>query len=143
LKLPDALKNHPLLLGQIVVSLPFIHASLRIFGFHHTLGLLQKSPSRACADENHMAQPISQAIVMGQLANAVAHKFRMSCLDRSVLLWWLLRRRGAHAALVLGAPLEKQAQFVAHAWIEYNGTIINDTPWVRSHYAVLTAYENR
>jgi hypothetical protein len=142
LRLRNAPLNHPALLGQIVFALPVIHVSLRVLGFKRTLSLLKKFPHGATADNSDNAQQTSQAIIIGQMVNAVATRFTMSCLDRSVLLWWLLRQKGAPAALVLGAPLEKRAQFVAHAWVECDETIVNDTPQIHSHYAVLTSYDN-
>ena len=138
----NVLREHPVLLAQIMFSLPFIHLSLRILGFKRTLNILQKLSTNTRIDDNHSVRQLPQAAEVGQLVNAVASRFRMSCLDRSVALWWLLQRQSAPAALYLAAPLEKQAQFEAHAWVECNGIVVNDAPQVRSRYAILTSYDN-
>lgn len=59
---------------------------------------------------------------------------RANCLDRSLTLWALLRRRGIHAGLQLGARKDQEC-FDAHAWIELDGVVLNDSDDVRQRYA--------
>jgi hypothetical protein len=61
------------------------------------------------------------------LLNATARHlpFEATCLERSIGLWWMLRRRGYEADLRLGARLEAE-RFEAHAWIERGGVVLND-----------------
>lgn len=56
------------------------------------------------------------------------------CLQRSAATACLLRRYGAQAELVIGA---QQMPFKAHAWVEVDGCIVNDKPYMRERYAVL------
>lgn len=56
------------------------------------------------------------------------------CLGRSLVLWFLLRRRGIDAELVLGAVANGTSEFLAHAWVEVDGKPVNDTPDVRERY---------
>jgi len=66
---------------------------------------------------------------------AAAHTFfQSSCLDRSVLLWALLRRRGIDSDLFLGVRRDP-GNFEAHAWVEINGAVLNDTDDVRERFA--------
>ena len=51
---------------------------------------------------------------------------RATCLRRSILLWWLLRRDGIETVLRVGVNREDGA-FNAHAWVEYLGRPVNDT----------------
>lgn len=57
------------------------------------------------------------------------------CLQRAASLLLLLRRHGWNASLVLGA---QPVPFRSHAWIELNGTVVGDKPYMRELYQVLT-----
>jgi transglutaminase superfamily protein len=56
------------------------------------------------------------------------------CLQRSAAATCLLRRHGVPAKMVLGA---KQMPFKAHAWVEVNGGVIGDKPYMREIYGIL------
>jgi Transglutaminase-like superfamily len=56
------------------------------------------------------------------------------CLQRSVATTLLLRRNGQNAVLVLGA---QDLPFRAHAWVEINGSVVNDKPYAAEMYTVL------
>ena len=55
------------------------------------------------------------------------------CLQRSATLTCLLRKSGVRAEMVLGV---QQLPFRAHAWVEVNGSVVNDKPYVSEIYAV-------
>jgi hypothetical protein len=58
---------------------------------------------------------------------------RVLCLQRSAATAALLRRHGWNAEMVTGVqilPLE------SHAWVEIDGTIVNDAPYMREIYQV-------
>jgi hypothetical protein len=46
--------------------------------------------------------------------------FRTNCLEQSLVLWWLLRRRRIAADLKIGARKEAN-RFQAHAWVDFQG----------------------
>jgi len=55
-------------------------------------------------------------------------------LQRSAATACLLKKYGVAAQLVIGTqPLP----FKAHAWVEVEGTVVNDKPYIREMYAVL------
>jgi hypothetical protein len=56
------------------------------------------------------------------------------CLQRSAATVCLLKQQGVAARLVIGA---QQMPFRAHAWVEVDGQVLNDKPYVREIYAVL------
>jgi hypothetical protein len=56
------------------------------------------------------------------------------CLQRSAATACLLREYGVPAQLVIGA---QQMPFKAHAWVEVEGRVVNDKPYMREMYAVL------
>ena len=50
---------------------------------------------------------------------------RILCLERSLVLFYELKRSGVPAALRLGA---RAFPFAAHAWVELEGSPVNETP---------------
>jgi len=56
------------------------------------------------------------------------------CLQRSAATACLLKRRGVPAQMMIGA---QQMPFRSHAWVEVDGRVVNDKPYMREMYAVL------
>ena len=56
------------------------------------------------------------------------------CLQRSAATACLLKKYGVPAQMVIGA---QQMPFKAHAWVEVDGRVVNDKPYMREMYAVL------
>jgi len=56
------------------------------------------------------------------------------CLHRSAATALLLKKHGIPAQLAIGA---QQFPFRAHAWVELEGRVINDKPYMPEVYAVL------
>jgi hypothetical protein len=56
------------------------------------------------------------------------------CLQRSAATVLLLRQYGWDAAMVIGVQM---LPFQSHAWVEIQGAVINDKPYVRDIYRVL------
>lgn len=59
---------------------------------------------------------------------------KVRCLQRSAATALLLRRYGAPAEMVIGAQI---IPFKSHAWVEVDGTIVNDKPYMLDIYRVL------
>lgn len=59
---------------------------------------------------------------------------RVLCLQRSAATALLLRRLGHEAQLVIGVQL---LPFYSHAWVELDGRVVNDKPYVREKFEVL------
>lgn len=62
---------------------------------------------------------------------------RVLCLQRSAAATLLLRHHGFPAQMVIGV---KQFPFRSHAWVEIDGTIVNDKPYLRDIYQELERY---
>jgi hypothetical protein len=56
------------------------------------------------------------------------------CLQRSAATTCILRAHGVPAELVIGT---QQIPFKAHAWVEVDGHVVNDKPYMPEMYAVL------
>ena len=56
------------------------------------------------------------------------------CLQRSAATSCLLKSCGIFAQMLIGA---QQLPFKAHAWVEVDGRVVNDKPYMPEIYAVL------
>jgi hypothetical protein len=56
-----------------------------------------------------------------------------TCLPRSLVLWFLLRRQGVPAELRIGVQ-KSEHQLKAHAWVEVDHRVVNDTPDIATEY---------
>jgi hypothetical protein len=59
------------------------------------------------------------------------------CLHRSLALAAVLRRRSIDARLCIGVV---DLPFSAHAWVEANGLIVNESEEKRSRYALVGCF---
>jgi hypothetical protein len=90
---------------------------------------------RACPVERKRVSPgtveqISAAVDMA----CIWYWKEVLCLQRSCAAACLMRRNGVAAELVIGA---QQMPFKAHAWVEVDGRVVNDKPYVDEMYDVL------
>lgn len=111
--------------------LPVTQIGLRLVGFNRTAGLLARLSTRP-------PRPADRAYVTAA-ADAVAlvagrPVLGARCLGRSLVLWFLLRRRGIDAELVVGAHPPGDGTLDAHAWVEVDGIPANDAPDVRDRF---------
>ncbi|MGB3761130.1 MAG: lasso peptide biosynthesis B2 protein [Rivularia sp. (in: cyanobacteria)] len=148
------------LLLQALILLPLIHLSLNIWGFKRTYSILGNrewkignsgncglgvSPSRANFQEREWGMgngenSISEQILTTASMVKIAAKYYKwaTCLRKSLALWFLLRRQGIPTELQIGTRFH-EAEFQAHAWVEYQGYVVGDRPQVKQHFA---SFEN-
>ena len=67
--------------------------------------------------------------------SASAQIFRNVCLPRSMTLWWMLGRRAIASELRIGVRKEADI-FTAHAWLECQGIVLNDSAEVGTDFTV-------
>ena len=117
--------------------LPLSGAGLRVMGFRRWKQLIVRFLStaprtriRETQAQLETAQRITRAV-----QSAEWHGLgKPNCLERSLTLWWLLRRDGIDGELHIGAR-KNGSQFEAHAWVELAGEVLNDGADVHKHYA--------
>jgi hypothetical protein len=56
------------------------------------------------------------------------------CLQRSAATTCLLKKYGVRAELIIGA---QQVPFRSHAWVEIDGNVVNDKPYVAEVFPIL------
>lgn len=66
--------------------------------------------------------------------------WKANCLQRSLVLWWFLVRRGISSEIRIGVRRRPGAQDGSrqldfHAWVEYGGLVVNDRADVRAVFA--------
>jgi len=120
--------THRWLLLQALVAVPALRILLRAAGLRRVHAVLSRSaaPRSARRADPRWSTPqgVQAAVTIVDMA-ARCSPLSNTCLHRSLALWWLLSRRGVDCQIRLGAR-RNDARFDAHAWIEYNGSIIND-----------------
>lgn len=118
------------LLFQSALLLPIVATSLRVAGFQRSYRWLYRPVGSESNDDIIM---VSRSV---ERAAQNIPGFSPTCLPRSLVLWHLLRRRGAPAQLQIGVA-KRKGQFAAHAWVENEGRVINDRPDIAQFYSRL------
>jgi hypothetical protein len=101
---------------------------LRLAGFRRWKTVLVWFIPRETDSASSMSAALvdsAQAIAHIQQAAACHLVFHTNCLEQSLVLWWLLKRRDMAAELRIGARKE-EGQFEAHAWVELGGAVLSD-----------------
>ena len=84
----------------------------------------------------HARSTISAERVCKAIEVAAALYFKQAlCLQRSAATACLLKQHGFSAELVIGV---QHLPFLAHAWVELEGCVVNDKPYMPQIYSVLT-----
>ena len=111
--------------------LPLFWLGLRVLGLPRFQAWLLKAPARS---DLSLTLPAIKAL--GDAVNIAARHtpFPATCLTRSLLLGWLLRRRNVASNLRIGVRLT-QGMLDAHAWVECEGVPVNDSSDVNEHFA--------
>ena len=84
----------------------------------------------------------SDSEVAGRVCSAVEracvwYPKQALCLQRSAVTACLLRSFGVQAQMRIGV---RPMPFLAHAWVEVDGVVVNDFPGVKSFYRSLASY---
>jgi hypothetical protein len=125
------------LLVQALALLPLTALALWLVGFRRWQALLTRlAPVGGAPAAGDAATLLRQSRATARLVDAAARRgpYRASCLPRSLTLWWLLRRQGIATELRIGVRKAAGA-LEAHAWVEYQGLILNDRDDVCQRFA--------
>lgn len=130
---------------EAALALPVVKVLLTAFGYRRTVDLLRRSsPDGRSPSAPGAPVPVSVTVAASAVTTLTASRpMRSRCLTRSLTLWWLARWRGHELELVMGVAPPQAGVLLAHAWVEYGGTPVNDTPDVRTRYAALPSPTRR
>lgn len=114
-----------------LLSLLLVDLVVRFAGFHRFYRLVRGFPVLG----NRPASWPGTGGVCSAVDRAATYYFKRAwCLQRSATAACLLRLRGVQAQLVIGA---RRMPFGAHAWVELEGRVVNDSPVVRKRFVVI------
>jgi Transglutaminase-like superfamily len=99
-------------------------------GFHRIHAVVRERKLRPAATVPESDRELSHAVDLA----CVFYFKRVLCLQRSAATAVLLRRHGWNAEMVIGAQL---LPFQSHAWVEINGRVVNDKPYITEIFQVL------
>lgn len=119
---------------RAAILLPLLSLSLRVRGFGGTQASLQRF--LPAANQKTKNSPEAEAALVTRMVRA-AVRYGVgspSCLEESLVLWWLLGRRGIASRLRIGVRKEN-AKFEGHAWVELEGAALNEPEAKHRHYA--------
>jgi len=123
---------------RALVLLPAIWVSLRFRGFRVTQNSLLGYPKqlRSGLVASRPRSESEYCRLTARMVDAAARNVwrRPTCLEKSLTIWSLLRRRGVASQLRIGAR-HIGGKFEAHAWIEHQGVAINEAENLHRHYA--------
>jgi hypothetical protein len=100
---------------------------LRTVGFARTISLMTVLPALG-------RQAVPDPRWVPEIAWA-ARRLGGSCLDRSVLLWFVLEQHGMDGSIRIGVARDGDT-IDGHAWVELNGVVLNDSPDIGERFAV-------
>lgn len=103
---------------------------MRFRGFHRVHSVVRERKVRIATRTE--LSPVS--LCHGIDLACVFYFKRVLCLQRSAATTVLLRRHGWKAEMVIGAQL---LPFQSHAWVEIDGCVVNDKPYMAEMFQVL------
>lgn len=122
------------LLVHALWLLPLVAISVRLKGMQFTQAMLLRLPLQIAAGTETVESRVWATVRLVRVAVRYHHLWT-NCLKQSLVLWILLRSQGILSELRIGVQRES-AKFTAHAWVEYQGIVLNDTDDVRQRYQV-------
>lgn len=125
------------LILRAVPRLCLVVAGLRLLGFRRSKWMIERfSLPRRGRNFPAASRTQERAALIVRSAQSVERNLPVesNCLERSLALWWMLRLEGFPAELRIGARNGPQG-FEAHAWVEWDGQVLNDSADVHQHYA--------
>ena len=133
------------LILRAAVILPLTEIGLCVFGYRRWKLLVEKfswpaQPPRSMPED--LQRETALRAVRAVHSVELHGPTNPNCLERSMALWWLLRRDGVDGKLLIGARKEG-GRLEAHAWVELGGRVINDSPELYQHYARFDAVSPR
>jgi hypothetical protein len=127
------------LLFQSFLLLPVIHVALILLGFARLQRVMEALTS---LKPNHRTlseiETLPRAREITRIVSIAAGHgmYRATCLRKSLLVWWFLRGEGIQSQVCFGVRMNERT-LQAHAWVEWDGIVLNDSVNVRQQYQAL------
>jgi hypothetical protein len=111
-------------LVEAMLLITALKVLLSTFGFERTWSWIQQRAGWVPRLNEVNLAAVSRAEYKLAMAAAL-YPGRAACLERSLTLYWYLRRHGVGVDFRMGVQMYP---FLAHAWLELDGRAINDVP---------------
>jgi Transglutaminase-like superfamily len=119
-------------LVRAMCLLPIVSMSVQFRGLRFTQALLIRLQPEARSIIDPAESEIWEIVRMVKIAVRYNRPWA-NCLKQSLVLWFLLRDRGIMSELRIGVQRESD-KFSAHAWVEHQGIVLNDTDDVHQRF---------
>jgi hypothetical protein len=106
--------------------------ALRAFGFARTMRWARRVAGQT--DDRAVHDDLVNQTIHDILVATAFYPGRSKCLEQTIALFILLRRRGASVEIKLGV---QPYPFYAHAWLELGGAPLTETPEVIERFALM------
>jgi hypothetical protein len=127
-------KSDRALVVRAMFLLPIVATSLKTVGLRRTQSWLTRNSRRPAVPPTEQTRAKVRRITQMVAVACRRQPLRTSCLPRTLVLWSLLRRLGVATDVRIGARSNSQGEFQAHAWLEWNGEVLNDVADVGRQY---------
>ena len=114
------------MLSAAVLLLPTIGFAARSLGTRRVVQHVKYRTFCTVGPRSRYGDGFGQAARLTRLVRIAAEHgpYRATCLDQSLVLWWLLSRSGLAAELWFGV-CKRDRELSAHAWVKYEGWVLN------------------
>jgi hypothetical protein len=117
---------------------PVMRLALKLWGFKRVHAWLWRREPLS-VDRSSLSNKTERATLtnLACLMNGAANcsPIHTNCLQRSLTQWWLFRRMGFASDLRIGVDKQDDT-FKAHAWLELEGNVLNDSRESVKHFTV-------
>ncbi|MGH9739464.1 MAG: lasso peptide biosynthesis B2 protein [Candidatus Acidiferrales bacterium] len=127
--------------SEAVGGLVLTRICLSVAGFRRWKAAIEWLTPGSAAPGRPATQPemeFAGAMDRWEAAAARHLPVKTNCLERSLTLWWLMRRRGIAAELCIGGRKER-GRFEAHAWVEVGGVVVSERSSGRGEFEAFGA----
>ncbi len=116
IRVPSALES-----GIMIAALKL---SLRVRGYKRTITWIRRRVEHAPV-RTDVPPTVVKAAEWWVAMAAAFYPGRAECLERSLVLYYVLRRQGVPVRYCHGV---QPWPLMSHAWVEYRGQVVNDVP---------------
>lgn len=116
IRVPSVLKS-----GIMIAALKL---SLKVRGYKRTIEWIRRRVEHVPV-RTDISPTVVKAAEWWVAMAAAFYPGRAQCLERSLVLYYMLRRQGVPVRYCHGV---QPWPLIAHAWVEYQGEVVNDVP---------------
>ena len=106
------------------IMIAALKLSLRVCGYKRTIEWIRRRVE-SLPQHSDVEPTVVKAAEWWVAMAAAFYPGRAECLERSLVLYYVLRRQGVPVRYCHGV---QPWPLISHAWVEYRGEVVNDVP---------------